>query len=155
MSAASRLTLELSSNPDQLPGVRDTLRKWLDHHGWDSAEVADVVLAVDEALTNVIRHGYQGLRDQRIELTADLDSVAGPTPRVALRIRDFGRQVDPDSICGRDLDDLRPGGLGVHIIRSLMDEAVYSQAPGGGMELVMTRTQRTPPPATREEDAAS
>jgi serine/threonine-protein kinase RsbW len=47
--------------------------------------------------------------------------------------------VDPAEICGRDLDDVRPGGLGVHLIRAMMSTADYSRAPGGGMLLVMRK----------------
>ena len=54
-------------------------------------------------------------------------------------IRDHGRSVDPSSIKSRDLDDVRPGGLGVHIMRSVMDRVEYRKRGLTGMELSMTK----------------
>ncbi|RMF78463.1 MAG: ATP-binding protein [Planctomycetota bacterium] len=119
--------------------MRDRLREWLAGIGWAKHDVADVVLAVDEALTNVIRHGYQEQPDQDIHLTARTLDDATLGSGVEIVIRDFGRQVPLEKICGRDLDDLRPGGLGVHIIRNVMDYAEYSHAEGGGMRLCMRK----------------
>jgi anti-sigma regulatory factor (Ser/Thr protein kinase) len=141
MSEPQALEIELRSNLPELSGVRDRLRRWAGSAGWPESDTADIVLAVDEALTNVIRHGYGGVPDQRICLRAQVIHHAQRGPGIEITIRDFGRQVDPATIVGRDLNDLRPGGLGVHIIRSLMDSAVYSCAEGGGMMLVMTRFQ--------------
>lgn len=142
MTAAQALEIELLSNPLELSAVRDRLRRWAAAAGWTDSDAADIVLAVDEALTNVIRHGYGGLPDQRICLKAQIIHDARRGAGIQITIRDFGRQVDPASIAGRDLNDLRPGGLGVHIIRNVMDSAEYSRAEGGGMRLVMTRFQQ-------------
>jgi anti-sigma regulatory factor (Ser/Thr protein kinase) len=54
-------------------------------------------------------------------------------------VRDYGRAVDPATIRGRDLSEVRPGGLGVHIIRSIMDEVCYEPAAGGGTRLNMLK----------------
>ena len=54
-------------------------------------------------------------------------------------IRDFGKQVDPALIKGRDLDDIRPGGLGVHIMESVMDQIEYTCAEDSGMKLRMLK----------------
>ena len=59
-------------------------------------------------------------------------------------VRDFGPQVDPASIHSRDLDDVRPGGLGVHIIRSIMRDVDYSCPPDGGMQLRMVYDPNRP-----------
>ena len=53
----------------------------------------------------------------------------------------FFKQVDPESIQPRDLDDIRPGGLGVHIIREVMDEVAYEKRQGPGMRLTMIKHQ--------------
>jgi hypothetical protein len=63
-------------------------------------------------------------------------------------IEDCGRQADPDAIKGRDLDDIRPGGLGVHIIREVMDQAVYEKRPAGGMRLTLVKWLDTGKDAT-------
>jgi serine/threonine-protein kinase RsbW len=106
--------------------------------GFGSDDVSQIVLAIDEALANVIKHGYGGQCPQPIDIHI---AALGPPERQGLRvaIRDFGRQVDPAQICGRDLDDVRPGGLGVHIMRSVMDEVAYDRAEGAGMSVTMTK----------------
>jgi hypothetical protein len=62
-------------------------------------------------------------------------------------IEDEARQVDPDQIKSRELDDIRPGGLGVHIIRQVMDEVTYERREGAGMRLTMAKSvKHTVPP---------
>jgi anti-sigma regulatory factor (Ser/Thr protein kinase) len=145
------LELELLSDTALLPGVRATLREWSVARGWTPEQAGEIALAVDEALSNVIRHGYGCDRTQRIVLS--VRSICDPAEGegVEIRIRDFGRQVDPVQICGRDLADVRPGGLGVHIIRAMMSSVEYSRAQGGGMLLVMRKFKlhRVTQPGTR------
>lgn len=146
MSAADGLQINLTSDTNELPGVRDALRTWVSEAGWDDHRAADIVLAVDEALTNVIRHGYLGRVGQQIELRVRRLQDHEHGEGVEISVRDYGRQVPLDKICGRDLDDLRPGGLGVHIIRNVMHHAEYSHAEGGGMRLVMRKFKELPSP---------
>lgn len=140
MSAPADRHLQLTSDARQLGPIRDEIRDWVAAHGWNDMRIADVVLASDEALTNVIRHGYHNEPGHAIDVW--LRSVHNSEAGIEIEIRDFGRQVPLDSICGRDLDEPRPGGLGVHLIQSLMDEVVYSHAEGGGMRLVMRKFSR-------------
>ena len=79
----------------------------------------DVVLAVDEACQNVIRHAYRGA-DGEIELTILRDGGD-----LVVYLRDFAERVDPSRIRPRRLEDVRPGGLGTHFIQELMDEREY------------------------------
>jgi anti-sigma regulatory factor (Ser/Thr protein kinase) len=150
MPDASALNLELNSDPEELPGVRAAIRTWTARHGWDDPDVADIVLAVDEALSNVIRHGYEGRLGHRIEFALCALDDPQHGPGIEVRIRDFGKQVPLEEIRGRDLDDLRPGGLGVHIIRSVMNSVEYSHAPGGGMQLIMRKYQQPAADARNE-----
>jgi anti-sigma regulatory factor (Ser/Thr protein kinase) len=131
-------SVTLLSNTGDLPPVREQLREWLAEQPWTESQVAEIVLAVDEALTNVIRHGYSGRADQSIEFTAERFKDEGGEGAV-ICIRDYGRQVELSKICGRDLDEIRPGGLGVHLIKAMMNEAVYEHAPGGGLRLTMKK----------------
>jgi anti-sigma regulatory factor (Ser/Thr protein kinase) len=113
--------------------VRETSRL----AGFDDEQSDRIVLAVDEACANIIRHGYGGPCDRPIEI-----SVAPPdgAPEgIRMTIRDYGRQVDPDVLIPRDVTEVRPGGLGVHIIFQVMDDVRYSLADGGGMQLVLTK----------------
>ena len=148
MNPADEIKLELTSDVRELPAIRDQFRAFVRALGWDEHDMADIVLAADEALTNVIRHGYGSQPGNHIQMYArrvvDPQRGAG----IEIVIHDRARQVPLEKICGRDLDDVRPGGLGVHIIRSLMDESAYSHRDGGGMQLVMRKFHATGKGAT-------
>ncbi|HIJ64040.1 MAG TPA: ATP-binding protein [Rhodospirillaceae bacterium] len=97
----------------------------------------EVVLAVDEACQNIIRHAYRG--DGEIVLEIRLAAER----RLEILLIDFAAPVDPGRIVPRPLDELRPGGLGTHFIRSVMEEVSYlPPPPGAGNFLRMTRTIR-------------
>lgn len=126
------------SDPAQLADVRKTIRAFAVSCGFPDADVDAIALAIDEALANVIKHGYGGSRDGRIDLDIQaLDATSGRG--IEFRIRDYGRQVDPCTIAGRDLNEVRPGGLGVHIIRSVMDEVVYAPCSDCGMSVTLRK----------------
>lgn len=129
----------LRSDPNDLPRARQFIAEHAHAAGFDEDSREKIRLAVDEALANVIKHGYGGRQDQPIELRAgafvDENGVRG----LVVSVRDFGCQIDPSAIKSRDLDDVRPGGLGVHIMRSVMDVVEYSQADGGGMKVEMVK----------------
>jgi anti-sigma regulatory factor (Ser/Thr protein kinase) len=151
MSAVTRednlLQMTLRSDPRMLSEVRKSICDWSLQHHWTPDEAAEVVLAVDEALTNVIRHAYQC--DSRHPIHLSLRAMQDPQAEgIEVRLRDFGRACDPALICGRPLEDVRPGGLGVHIIRAMMHSVEYSPAEGGGTLLVM-RKYKTPEAARR------
>ena len=139
MNGATMLELEMASDPDRLPDVRTHVRRWITLHGWSEQQAGEIVLALDEALSNVIRHGYADHRGDRILVRIEAVDDPEHGPGVEIRVRDFGRQVDPARIRGRDLSDVRPGGLGVHIIRAMTSSAEYRHADGGGMLLIMRK----------------
>ena len=133
--------LSILSTPQHLCVVRAAAEALCRSLGFDEQSATHVVLSVDEALTNVIRHAYDGAEDQPIEVElAGLDASQGEGLRIC--IRDHGRAVDPGAIRSRDLDDVRPGGLGVHIMNECMDCVEYRRAEGGGTVLTMTKRLR-------------
>ncbi|MBM4107535.1 MAG: ATP-binding protein [Phycisphaerae bacterium] len=139
MSTPAHVRIELQSNPLYLCGVRDMVSSVARRLGLGEPAAAQIALALDEALCNVIRHGYDRRKDQPI--VVELTPI-GPAERAeGLRvvIEDRGRQVEPEAIKGRDLADIRPGGLGVHIIREVMDSVVYERLPEVGMRLTMEK----------------
>lgn len=131
--------LRIRSEPSELAQVRACVHEKAELIGFDENAIGEIMLAVDEALANVIRHGYGGACDRPIEIRIER-TQDGDRPGLVFTIRDFGRQVDPQAIVSRPLDDVRPGGLGVHIIQSVMDEVTYDPAEGGGMRLTMKKT---------------
>jgi anti-sigma regulatory factor (Ser/Thr protein kinase) len=135
------MEVHLPSDPQRLPEVRERVRGWLAQDGWSEKQIGEIVLAVDEALSNVIRHGYGGRCDQQIHLHLGHAPAANGTSDLEVRIRDHSERVDLSRICGRDLHDVRPGGLGVHLINAMMESVEYSHAPGGGLLLVMRKSR--------------
>jgi anti-sigma regulatory factor (Ser/Thr protein kinase) len=126
--------LDIPADPASLFLVRALLGKLSENIGFSGKEADLLVLAIDEACTNVIRHAYKNSSDKRIILTfkVNLDYLE-------IHIRDFGAAVDPATFKSRDLDDVRPGGLGIHFIRSVVDKMEYDHPPEGGMLLKMIK----------------
>ncbi len=130
----SPVTLSIASSPAHLAIVRAALERFCQGMGFDEAATGQVVLSVDEALTNIIRHAYEGAEDRRVDI-----EMVPRTECLLIRIRDYGRPVDRSTIRSRDLGDVRPGGLGVHIMTQCMDGLDYQPAEGGGTVLTMTK----------------
>jgi anti-sigma regulatory factor (Ser/Thr protein kinase) len=136
--ADKTVKIAIASFPGLLPVVRAAVEKSCELMGFDSKTTAGIVLSVDEALTNVIRHAYHGRDDQPIEIELAAASAA-ENAALTIRIRDYGTTVDRSKIKSRDLDEVRPGGLGVHIMNQCMDEVTYRHVEGGGTLLTMTK----------------
>ncbi len=134
--------LQIFSTPSHLQVVRAATEKVCRDVGFDEEAVTRIVLSIDEALTNVIRHAYGGADDQTIDI--ELEPIGDGGPGLCVRIRDRGRNVDPGSIRARDLDDVRPGGLGVHIMQQCMDRVEYHREEEGGTLLTMTKSLPSP-----------
>lgn len=116
---ASCLELEFSGNTAELGRVRAALRGFLSPV-MDEIHLEAVVLAIDEACANIIRHALSG-DSKPVKLTCNL--VGG---RLSVVLRDYGKPCDPAMIKGRNLDEIQPGGLGVHIINRVFDRVEYA-----------------------------
>jgi len=128
----------IASSPAYLPVVRGAVEKMCQLLGFDDEGAGGVVLSVDEALTNIIKHAYNGAEDKPIDI--DLAPLTeGAAGGIRISLRDYGPSVDPEKIRSRDLDDVRPGGLGVHIMCECMDKLEYRRAEGGGTVLTMMK----------------
>lgn len=140
----SDLTLHMLSDPRFLSGARGLVSSVAEKMGLSSTTCAQVALAVDEALCNVIRHGYHKRTDAPIWLRLWILADEGRGHGLRIVIEDEAEQVEPDEICGRDLSDIKPGGLGVHIIREVMDYARYEKRPRAGMRLTLVKYDLPP-----------
>ncbi len=124
-----------SSDPENLRLVRRKTSEVLSEVGFDEDQRARLVLAVDEAVANVIRHAYAGCCDGRVELSFWLDADS-----LRIELRDYADPVDPNRIKPRDLSECRPGGLGVNLIDSVMDTWCFRHpADGPGNQLTMVK----------------
>lgn len=141
-AAPDHLRLSLTSDPKFLPAVRGMVEQAAVLAGFPTLERDTLLLAVTEAVSNVIRHVYRDRHDQPIEL----EVVVRPG-EVHLDLVDHGRYVDPSRIASRPLDEVRPGGLGVHLIRSTMDVVEYKRNAHGGTTLTLVKRLTSDRPA--------
>lgn len=132
MSAPVRL--RLTSHPQYLPLVRAVVQEGAALAGFDEELTHRILLAVTEAVTNIIRHVYGGETAQRIDLELD----ARPD-ELELALIDYGTFVDPKQIASRPLEEVRPGGLGVHLIKTTMDHVDYRKNAHGGTTLTLVK----------------
>lgn len=117
--------LRVPARAASLKIVRDAVVEAAGRAGCSARSAADVALAVDEACQNVIRHAYAGVPG---EIVVTLERQADD---LVVRIRDFAPEIDPACVKPRDLGDLRPGGLGTHFIREIMDAADFLRPVSG------------------------
>jgi anti-sigma regulatory factor (Ser/Thr protein kinase) len=125
--------LEFSSHAGNLSLMRRFVRQFLISQGCGESLIDLMVLGVDEACTNIIRYAYSNAEDQLIRLTLER------TTRIfRCRLRDYGSRIETGQLNGRALELVRPGGLGLHLIRQAFDDAFYQTRPKG-TELVLIK----------------
>lgn len=125
--------LEFTSHAGNLSLVRGFVRRVLTELGCRECFTDLMVLGIDEACTNVIRYAYGNAPDQLMKLSLER------TPEgIRCRLRDYGCGSATNKLCGRALEVVRPGGLGIHLIRQAFDKVTYHRRPKG-TELVMTK----------------
>jgi len=138
--------LELLSNPLLNSGAREMLASVARRLGFGDEAAGHIALAIDEALCNIENHGYA--RDPGRPIWISVFAMGGlasngadssPTSALKIVIEDEAKQVDPATIRSRPLDEVRPGGLGVHIIRQVMDQVIYERRSGRGMRLTLVK----------------
>jgi serine/threonine-protein kinase RsbW len=101
--------------------------------------IGDLVQAVDEAATNIIRYGYRGGFGE-IDMTAELLG-----DDIVITLEDRAPEFDPLSVAPPDLSippqHRKPGGMGVHLMRLATDSIEHRPRPGGGNILTLMRSR--------------
>ena len=109
---------------DYLDEIRDLVAQAARRGGFTDKEVYSLQLAADEAASNIIEHAYEGVAGSSIEIDCD---VHGDT--LTITMRDEGKTFDPANVkppnLKADLSERQIGGLGVYLMRKLMDEIHY------------------------------
>lgn len=116
----------MTSNCRLLSVVRAAISEFAAIQGFDDRQCRRITLAVDEALSNVIRHSYQNRCDQDVEVICEVRSNC-----LEVAFVDRGEPADPAKFCAQPLDETACGGRGTHIIRQVMDEVRYDRTPEG------------------------
>lgn len=127
------LRMEFRSNPEMLCAVRGALGQLAERLGFPAEDCRAIVLAVDEALTNIIRHAYLGRANRPIEAAFRRIHVSrdgAPSEGLEITLEDRGVTVDRAKLCGRSLDEVKPGGLGLHLIHESMNKVEFRRKNG-------------------------
>lgn len=127
------LKLELHSDPKLLCAVRGALEPLAELIGLSPEQTRAVTRALDEALANIMRHAYLGRLDQPIEIVfsrVPRPESMGAGGGLEILVCDQGPAVDPAKLRGRSLDEIKPGGLGLHLIHQSMDSVEYRRFHG-------------------------
>lgn len=126
--------IEFASHPGNLSSVRSLVRQFAAEALLSEAEVDLIVLGIDEACANIIRHTYQ--REENRPIGLSCEQVEGA---LRFRLRHYGCDgTEPGQWSGRALDSVQPGGLGLHLIHTAFDRVDY-RPKRNGMELVLTK----------------
>ncbi|HFE53479.1 MAG TPA: ATP-binding protein [Bacteroidetes bacterium] len=130
--------LKLPSRTENLEIIREFVSRIAQKAGFDEEDAAKIELAVDEACTNVVKHAYEGGSDKPIDVVVRLDY-----DKLTVIVTDQGKGFNPEAVEIPDikeyLAELRVGGLGIYLIRTLMDEVKYDIRPGVRNQVKMVK----------------
>jgi serine/threonine-protein kinase RsbW len=135
MDQSFEMTIE--SDSSEIPAVSASLEAIMHAHGFSTDDILDTQLAVEEVITNIIDHGYKNACGEiiiscRINLN-----------QAEIQIKDTAPRFDPLSLPEPELDgtiqDRKIGGLGVFLIRQVMDEIAYRYENGRNILVLIKR----------------
>jgi serine/threonine-protein kinase RsbW len=142
------ITKTIPSRTDCLIEIREFVGSAARSFGFSEEETANIILAVDEACTNIIKHAYQYVADKKIEVAITQDNDV-----FEVKIFDNGRTFDPSTLQPPDLKEhighQRRGGLGVYLMKRLMDKVEYNFKPGKRNEVTLIKYRQDAVAATR------
>jgi len=131
---AAPIHLNVTSHPENLKHIRTLIADITSTTSLSKEDLGNVILAVDEACSNIIKHSYKNDYNQKIDLTIRLE-----TDFLTVSIVDYGIKFDITSIETRDINEIKPGGLGIYIINRVMDTVEYSHTPEGFNKMKMVK----------------
>lgn len=123
MPRSKRLTF--ICHPGKFCSVRRAVEEFLAPENLAPEDLGLIVLAIDEACANVLRHAYHG-RPGKLQVR--LDRLAS---RLRVTLRDFGTPCNPAKIRSRELTDFRPGGLGVFLMQQAFPRVEFTPCSQG------------------------
>ena len=130
--------LRLPSQSDNLAIIREFVTKIAQKVGFNNDETSKIELAVDEACTNVIRHAYGNSSNQVIDVQIRVDKK-----KLSITVSDKGKGFNPDNVklpdIGESIKKGRKGGLGLCLIKTLMDKVDFQIKPGTKNQVKMIK----------------
>jgi len=133
----TKSSLHIEAKVKNLAEIRCFVQETASALGLDPVMIPNVVLAVDEAVSNIIAHGYRG-QEGPVEIEVSREGNA-----LVIRVRDeappFDCTIVPSPDVTLPLEQRIPGGLGIYLIRQIMDEMTHCVTPQGGNELTLVK----------------
>lgn len=123
---------------EYLDEIRECVATVARSSGFTEKTIYSLQLAADEAASNIIEHAYEGVSDGTLFITCKMNGDA-----IVITMRDQGRSFNPSKVkepnLQADLSERQIGGLGVYLMRKLMDSVNYESSRSGN---VLTMTKR-------------
>ena len=135
---SARLKMKIETRLEELNRVFDAVRDFGEREGWPTETVFQIDLALEELTLNTINHGHDGgLHEIEIAVKSEPDAVT-------IEITDDGRPFDPlndapQPDVGAAIEDRPVGGLGIHLVRTMMDEMSYRREGDKNRITLVTR----------------
>lgn len=121
--------LIIKSKTENLSEIREFIYSTAEEIGFTSDTIDDIILAVDEACTNIIKHAYKSFPEGEIEINLKYSDK-----KFLIEIVDYGTAFHPETVPPPDLkkyyQQRRVGGLGMYLMKTLMDDVKYVSVPG-------------------------
>ena len=128
------ITLTVPSHPRYLYVIRSALYPVVVDAGLSKKEARQIVLAVDEACSNIIKYAYEGDHSKVIALSVFVEKT-----KIVIELKDSGKKSDVSKIVPRKLDDIKPGGLGTHFMAEVFDTITYDTSNDAGTILTLEK----------------
>ena len=130
-------TKDFLVNSSSLKDIRTFSRNVFDKINLPQEQKDELVLAIAEAAQNIVKHGYKGVEETSDRMEIKISLKDG---ELEIGFFDKGKEVVPENIKHRKLDDIKPGGLGTFFIKEIMDAAVFKKDQKGWINhLVLTK----------------
>lgn len=130
--------LTVKSTTNNLAIIREFVENIARESGFSKEIVSKISLAVDEACTNVIKHAYKFSPDREIKILTQFNDS-----KLTIRITDSGDKFDPNLIPEPNLKEYhkqkKVGGLGMFLMKKLMDEVQYHTLSGNQNQVVLVK----------------
>ena len=134
-------SVQFSAKFEFLDEIREFVGAIARTGGFGDKDVYNIQLAADEAASNIIEHAYEGVSNGLLELSC---GVKGNI--ITIILVDHGESFDPSEIplpdLKADLSERKIGGLGIFLMRKLMDEVHYEAKPNKNNVLTMIKRKR-------------
>lgn len=126
MNNESTYRLTVPAATEKLADVRKFVFEHAENEGFSTEQIEDIRLAVDEAFTNIIKHAYKYDSNQEVLVNLKFDDE-----KIVVKLTDYGSSFDITKYKRPNLKEKikqkKRGGMGVHLIKTLMDDVTYSR----------------------------